>query len=457
MKSSCKKLCAASTNELPVRHLFADSGTMLSSLLASQLQLNAAGANELIQEGAVYVKSPFKADPTRPARQLTDRELTMGDYVRVYRNSRRFPLAAQIDWSSRIAVQTPHLVIVDKPAGLPSIPTKGNYYENVLKCMTGVISDTTELFPVHRLDEDTSGLLLFAKKREAAKYFNQLIRFKCLKKSYRMIMAANSRSELEKVVGLSAIKTKTDGGDYPRSISRFVRNEDKQFSANSASAIEGSEALMKWYDCEANVLQASRIISRSMDDWRLWLSSVPENNSGNNSRTGSVNEFKARMGLWLDHADHSAANANDTNGQLSLCELELQLVTGRTYQCRGQCQAIAPGVHLAGDNLYEGVTSDLIARQRSLSNRGLFVTSPALALQAFELKVINTAAVDVASDVNAMHEGDSKSTRRREVRFSGGRQLPDLASEYLEGLEDGVRLQGGWWKPLSGLLWGVHD
>ncbi|MCR5184093.1 MAG: RluA family pseudouridine synthase [Opitutales bacterium] len=60
------------------------------------------------------------------------------------------------------------LLIVDKPAGLLSVPARYEREENALSLMTrwlkkGQAKSKKELFAVNRLDRETSGILVFAK------------------------------------------------------------------------------------------------------------------------------------------------------------------------------------------------------------------------------------------------------------------------------------------------------
>jgi len=64
------------------------------------------------------------------------------------------------------------ILAVDKPAGLPTLPT-GDFFEHtalrLLRSRTGLAA----LSPIHRLDIETSGLLLFAKKPETRGFFQR--------------------------------------------------------------------------------------------------------------------------------------------------------------------------------------------------------------------------------------------------------------------------------------------
>ena len=65
----------------------------------------------------------------------------------------------------RVVFHDAHLLLVDKPSGLLSVPGKG---ADLADCL---IARAQQLFPqallVHRLDRDTSGIMVFALSRAA--------------------------------------------------------------------------------------------------------------------------------------------------------------------------------------------------------------------------------------------------------------------------------------------------
>jgi 23S rRNA pseudouridine1911/1915/1917 synthase len=64
-----------------------------------------------------------------------------------------------------VLFEDPHLLAVDKPSGLPTLPGAG-FLENTLLRL--VHKQTPNANPVHRLGRATSGIVLFAKTAEAA-------------------------------------------------------------------------------------------------------------------------------------------------------------------------------------------------------------------------------------------------------------------------------------------------
>lgn len=80
-----------------------------------------------------------------------------------------------------IIAETDAYVVVNKPSGLLSIPDRAQS-ERSLKEM--LLQRYGNIYTVHRLDKDTSGIILFAKTEEAHHYFCQLFENRKMQKFY---------------------------------------------------------------------------------------------------------------------------------------------------------------------------------------------------------------------------------------------------------------------------------
>ncbi len=68
----------------------------------------------------------------------------------------------------RIVFEDPHLIVVDKPAGLLTVPVPGTRARNLQDLLDRyLISQKRTARAVHRIDRYTSGLVVFAKGRKA--------------------------------------------------------------------------------------------------------------------------------------------------------------------------------------------------------------------------------------------------------------------------------------------------
>ncbi len=89
-----------------------------------------------------------------------------------------------------------HLLIVDKPAGLVVHAGAGHHGPTLVDAVAGLISQATPPGGdperpgiVHRLDRDTSGLLLVARSDDAHRRLQQMIRDRDVTREYRALVA----------------------------------------------------------------------------------------------------------------------------------------------------------------------------------------------------------------------------------------------------------------------------
>jgi 23S rRNA pseudouridine1911/1915/1917 synthase len=84
--------------------------------------------------------------------------------------------------SPDIIFENDSFIAINKPAGLLSIPDRMQS-ETSLKDI--LLEKYGAIFTVHRLDKDTSGIILFAKTEAAHKYFSQLFEERKIEKYYQ--------------------------------------------------------------------------------------------------------------------------------------------------------------------------------------------------------------------------------------------------------------------------------
>ncbi len=86
----------------------------------------------------------------------------------------------------QIIYEDEDLIAVNKPSGLLSIPDR---FDAELPSLRTILKQKyPDLFVIHRIDRDTSGLILFAKNSEAHKYFSQLFESRNVIKKYLAIV-----------------------------------------------------------------------------------------------------------------------------------------------------------------------------------------------------------------------------------------------------------------------------
>ena len=93
------------------------------------------------------------------------------------------------------------LLVVDKPSGLLSVPTP----RNEQRTLTSILN----LYPCHRLDRETSGLIIYAKTKNIQQKVMDEFRQRKVKKAYIVFVRGtpfkNQGEIKQKIEGLSAI------------------------------------------------------------------------------------------------------------------------------------------------------------------------------------------------------------------------------------------------------------
>ncbi|BAW97623.1 ribosomal large chain pseudouridine synthase A [[Synechococcus] sp. NIES-970] len=102
------------------------------------------------------------------------------------------------------------LIAIHKPAGLPSIPGRSSHtYDSAFSRLR---RDLNNIFLVHRLDQDTSGILLFAKTAEAQQHLQTQFRARTVQKEYEALL----ERPIQRQTGKITLPLWADPGDRPR-------------------------------------------------------------------------------------------------------------------------------------------------------------------------------------------------------------------------------------------------
>src|SRR5450756_1636992 len=106
-------------------------------------------------------------------------------HVRVY-YYRAVPDEPPIPFDEVVLFQDEHLVVVDKPHFLPVMPSGGYLTETVLVRLKRRLNIDT-LVPIHRIDRDTAGLVLFSKQPESRAAYHALFSQHSVEKTYEAV------------------------------------------------------------------------------------------------------------------------------------------------------------------------------------------------------------------------------------------------------------------------------
>ena len=148
-------------------------------------ELSRTHSQKLIAEGYVTVNG-------RPAR--TSLKLNTGDKVEVTIPPEPASDLAPEDIPLEIIFEDEDLLVVNKPAGMAVHPAPGSpahtLVNAVLAYLPGLAADADSLRPgiVHRLDKDTSGLILVAKNRTAQAHLSDQFKARTVSKKYIVLV-----------------------------------------------------------------------------------------------------------------------------------------------------------------------------------------------------------------------------------------------------------------------------
>nr|WP_295872587.1 RluA family pseudouridine synthase [uncultured Chitinophaga sp.] len=137
-----------------------------------------------------------------------------------------------------ILLETPDFVVVNKPSGMLTLPDR---HDNELTSLIAVMKKAYgEIFTVHRLDRDTSGIILFARNEAAHKYFSQLFESRDVEKYYLGLVHG---------VPMPEKGTVNEGiMEHPVQKGKMVTNRKGKASLTDYEVLEsfGLYSLMKW-------------------------------------------------------------------------------------------------------------------------------------------------------------------------------------------------------------------
>ncbi len=127
-----------------------------------------------------------------------------------------------------VAYEDEHLLVIDKPAGLVVHPARGHREGTLAQLLAGRVAggevvggDPNRSGIVHRLDRDTSGLLVVARSDEAHRRLQALLQARTLERAYLALVQGHPPSRtgtIEAPIGRDPrVRTRMAvGGHFPR-------------------------------------------------------------------------------------------------------------------------------------------------------------------------------------------------------------------------------------------------
>ena len=97
-----------------------------------------------------------------------------------------------IPFEHQVLYQDAHLLVVDKPHFLPVIPS-GKYLQHTLLLRLKQSLDLPDLVPIHRIDRDTAGLVLFSLQAASRDAYSAMFRERRVEKTYEAVAGFNPK------------------------------------------------------------------------------------------------------------------------------------------------------------------------------------------------------------------------------------------------------------------------
>jgi 23S rRNA pseudouridine1911/1915/1917 synthase len=167
------------------------AGERLDRFLSGLAEVGSrAAAERLLSQGGVRVNGSSEPKSHR---------LAAGDVLDVRVPEGRPSALEPEQLDLRIAFEDEHLLVVDKPAGMVVHPSAGHASGTLVHGLLGHDVEGGEEAErpgiVHRLDRDTSGLLVVARSDEAHRRLQQLLRQRKLVREYLALVRGRPRSK----------------------------------------------------------------------------------------------------------------------------------------------------------------------------------------------------------------------------------------------------------------------
>jgi 23S rRNA pseudouridine955/2504/2580 synthase len=169
-----------------------DAGQRIDNYLLARLKgVPKSHVYRILRSGEVRINSK---------RAAASQKVAAGDRIRIppVRVAERGEPEPVPHFKLPILYEDEHLLAIDKPAGI-AVHGGSGVAHGVIESLRGMRPDAKFLELVHRLDRETSGVLLLAKKRSALTALHEMMRTRAIDKRYLAGVAGRFRNERQKV------------------------------------------------------------------------------------------------------------------------------------------------------------------------------------------------------------------------------------------------------------------
>ena len=150
-----------------------------------------------------------------------------------------------LPFKAQIIFQDEHLIVADKPHFMPVTPG-GQYVQQSLLVQLKQDFNLPELSPIHRIDRETAGLVMFSVRAKDRNAYQQLFRLQQVHKTYEAIAGIPESSPLNLV--------------FPITYKSMMASDEQFFKMRELTARECATTDQSnsetWIDCVERISQA---------------------------------------------------------------------------------------------------------------------------------------------------------------------------------------------------------
>ncbi|OOF46554.1 23S rRNA pseudouridine(955/2504/2580) synthase [Rodentibacter trehalosifermentans] len=163
-------------------------------------------------------------------------KLQMGDVVRIppvrTTEKNNAPISKNLnkvaDLEHKILFEDDCLIVLNKPSGIAVHGGSGLNF-GVIEALRALRPEARFLELVHRLDRDTSGILLIAKKRSTLRHLHEQLRIKTVQKDYLALVRGQWQSHT-KIVKAPLLKNELSSGERIVRVNEQGKPSETRFS-----------------------------------------------------------------------------------------------------------------------------------------------------------------------------------------------------------------------------------
>ena len=174
-----------------------DAGQRIDNFLLKTLKgVPKSMIYRLLRKGEIRVNKKRK----KPEYKLVDEDIIRVAPIRVAENTNEVSTQLNVvaNLEKQILFEDERLIVINKPSGMAVHGGSGLSF-GLIEALRALRPDARMLELVHRLDRDTSGCLVVAKKRSALRNLHEQLRNKTVQKFYHALVKGRWSSKLTRV------------------------------------------------------------------------------------------------------------------------------------------------------------------------------------------------------------------------------------------------------------------